>query len=159
MPHDEDVITGVLMRLLRYLRGIITLILVDSVIYTAAFWLLGMTRFPIFGVLSGMSVLLPVVGLPIVAVLTVIWCIWCGMIWWKILLVAAVFLVYGCGIEQFAIYPVLVGRALGLAAWEALLAILIGFLIGNVPGLILALPVAGVVKYLFLRSKTGNSGS
>ena len=160
MPNDENVVVGVLRSLWCYLRGSVTLIFVDSLIYTGAFWLLGMPLFPVFGVLSGMSVAVPILGLPIAAVLTLIWCVICGMIWWKILLVASAFLVYGWGIEPFVVSPVLVGGALGLTAKEALLAILIGVLIGNVLGLLLALPVAGVVKYLYLHfKKTGDDGS
>ena len=154
MPHDENVVAGVLTRLWHYLRGSMTLIVVDSLVYIGIFGILRMPLFPVFGVLSGLSVLLPVFGLPTVGVLTVLWCVVCGMVWWKIMLVAAAFLVYGGIIEQFVISPVLVGGALGLTAREALLAVIVGALIGSVFGMLLALPVAGVLKYLYLRFKT-----
>lgn len=159
MPHDEDVVIGVLRRLGRYLRGSLTLIVVDSLVYAGIFWILRMPLFPLWGILSGVSVAIPVFGLPAAGALTVIWCIVCGMVWWKILLIAAAFLVYGGVIEQFVISPVLVGGALGLTAKEALLAVVIGVLIGNIFGMLLALPVAGVVKYVYLRLKTGDDVS
>ena len=159
MPHDEDVVVGVLTRLWRYLRGSMALIVVDSLVYVGAFWALRMPLFPVFGVLSGLSVALPVFGLPIAGALTVVWCMVNGMIWWKILLAVAVFLLYGGVIEQFVIAPVLVGGALGLTAKEALLAIVVGVLIGNIFGILLALPVAGVLKYLCVRLKKEDRGS
>ncbi len=159
MPHDENVIVGVLTRLWRYLRGSLALIVVDSLVYIGFFWALGMPLFPVFGALSGLSVAVPVFGLPVAGTLTVLWCAVSGMIWWKILLVIAVYLVYGAVVEQFVVSPVLVGGALGLTAKEALLAILIGVLIGNIFGILLALPVAGVLKYLCLRLKKEDRGS
>ena len=159
MPQDEGVIDGVLTRLWRYLRGSMSLIVVDSLVYIGIFWALRMPLFPVFGVLSGLSVVLPVFGLPTAGALTVLWCVVCGMVWWKILLVVAVFLLYGGVIEQFVISPVLVGGALGLTAKEALLAIIVGVLIGNIFGILLALPVAGVLKYLCLRLKKEDRGS
>ena len=159
MPHDEDVVVGVLTRLWRYLRGSMALIAVDTLVYVGAFGALRMPLFPVFGVLSGLSVAIPVFGLPIAGSLTVLWCIASGMVWWKILLAAAVFMVYGGVIEQFVISPVLVGGALGLTAKEALLAIIVGVLIGNIFGILLALPVAGVLKYLYVRLKKEDRGS
>lgn len=159
MPHDEGVISGVLTRLWHYLRGSMALIVVDSLVYIGFFWLLRMPWFPVFGILSGLSVLLPMFGLPTAGVLTVLWCVVCGMVWWKILLVVAVFLVYGGIVEQFVISPVLVGGALGLTPGEALLAVLVGVLIGNIFGILLALPIAGVIKYLYLRFNTERRGS
>lgn len=158
MPHDESVVAGVLTRLWRYLRGSLALIVVDSLVYVGLFWLLRMPLFPVFGILSGLSVLVPMFGLPIAGTVTVLWCVVSGMVWWKILLTAAVFLVYGGIVEQFVISPVLVGGALGLTAREALLAVIVGVLIGNIFGILLALPVAGVVKYLYLRFKTEGRG-
>ena len=147
------------MRLWRYLRGSVSLIIVDSLVYIGIFWALRMPLFPVFGALSGLSVVLPVFGLPAAGALTVLWCVVCGMVWWKILLVLAVFLLYGGVIEQFVIAPVLVGGALGLTAKEALLAIVVGVLIGNIFGMLLALPAAGILKYLYLRLKTEGRGS
>ncbi len=161
MPQqgEEDIVVGVLTRLWRYLRGSLALIVVDFLVYTGWFWALRMPLFPVFGALAGMAVLLPVFGLPVAGVVTVLWCVANGMIWWKILLAIAAFLVYGGVVEQFVISPVLVGGALGLTAKEALLAILVGVLIGNVFGILLALPVAGVLKYLFGRLKKEDRGS
>ena len=159
MSRDECAVSGVLTRLWRYLRGSLALIVVDSLVYIGLFWALRMPLFPVFGMLAGMSVLLPVFGLPIAGVVTVLWCIVSGMVWWKILSVVAVFLLYGGGIEQFVIAPVLVGGALGLTAKEALLAIVVGVLIGNIFGMLLALPVAGVLKYLCSRLKKEDRGS
>ena len=159
MSRDECAVSGVLTRLWRYLRGSMTLVLVDSLVYVGLFGLLRMPLFPVFGILSGFSVVFPMFGLPSVGLMTMLWCVVSGMVWWKILLVAAVYLVYGGLVEQFVIFPAVVGGALGLTVAEALLAVIVGGLIGNVFGILLALPVAGVLKYLYLRFKTERRGS
>lgn len=153
MSRDENVLVGVLTRVWRYVRGNLTLITVDAVVYTVFFWLLGIPWFPLFGILAGLSGLVPLFGLPVAGLLTVIWCFICGMVWWKILLTAVLFVLYGGFIEQLVVSPLLVGGALGLTPPEAVLAIIVGVLSGNVFGLLFALPVAGVVKYMYQQLK------
>ena len=153
MSRDENVLVGVLTRVWRYVRGNLTLIAVDTVVYTVFFWLLGIPWFLLFGIIIGLSCLVPFFGLPVAGLLTVIWCLVSGLVWWKILLTAVLLVLYGGVIEEFVVSPLLVGGALGLTPLEAFLAIVVGMLSGNVFGLLFALPVAGVLKYLYQQLK------
>ena len=51
-------------------------------------------------------------------------------------------------IEQFFIYPAIIGESLGLTTLETIIVVLLGGIIAGIPGLIFALPVASVIKYL-----------
>lgn len=155
MENRESLLRGVLIRLLRYLRGCAVLIAVDAVVYTGLFWLIEVPYYPLFGVLSGMAVLFPGFGAVVAAAITLAVSLGCGLSWWRLLSVLGAYLIYGGVIEQFIVYPALVGGVLGLSKKESLLAILVGLLIGNLPGMLLALPVAGVVKYVFQRMRKG----
>ena len=155
MENKESLLRGVLIRLLRYLRGCAVLIAVDAVVYTGLFWLIEVPYYPLFGVLSGMAVLFPGFGAVVAAAITLAVLLGCGVSRWQLLSVLGVYLIYGGVIEQFIVYPALVGGVLGLSKKESLLAILIGLVIGNLPGMLLALPVAGVVKYVFQRMRKG----
>lgn len=151
MESEEPLLRGVLVRLFRYLRGCAALMAVDMMVYTGLFWVIGVPYFPLFGVISGLAVLLPGFGAPVAAVVTLVssWCL--GLVWWRILLVLGVYLIYGGVIEQFVVYPALVGGVMGLSRGESLLAIVIGVVLGGLPGMLLALPIAGVLKFVILR--------
>ena len=151
MESEEPLLRGVLVRLFRYLRGCAALMAVDAVVYTGLFWIIGVPYFPLFGVLSGLAVLLPGFGMPAAAVITLASSWWLGLEWWRILLVFASYLIYGGVIEQFIVYPALVGGVMGLSRGESLLAIVIGLVLGGLPGMLLALPIAGVSKFVILQ--------
>ena len=51
-------------------------------------------------------------------------------------------------VEQLFIYPAIVGTALGLNEFETIVIVLLGGLVAGIPGLIFAVPVASILKYL-----------
>ena len=51
-------------------------------------------------------------------------------------------------IEQFFIYPAIIGESLGLTTLETIIVVLLGGILAGIPGMIFALPAASVIKYL-----------
>ncbi len=146
---DEDIIGGIFRRIKGWLCGYAVLAAIDAVVYTGLFWLIGVPYFPVFGIISGLSVLVPGIGMPVAALLTLGGCLVDAMIWWRLLLVVGVYVFYGAVIEQFIIYPALVGGVLGLTARESLIALVVGVCLGGLPGMLVALPAAGVGKFIW----------
>ena len=148
MKDNKSLLKGTLEYLEQSLRGYALLIAVDTLVYSFCFMGCGVPYPFLFGMLSGGLGVIPVFGMAASALLTLasvaIW----AFSWWRLLITAGVFLVYGCVIEPFFVYPVLVGKVLKLKVWEVLLALTVGFLIAGPLGLLVALPVWGTVKYI-----------
>ena len=70
------------------------------------------------------------------------------------------YLIYNGIIEQFILYPAVIGEALGLSTLETIIVVLLGAIFAGITGMIFALPAASVAKYIipqlyrnFLNSK------
>ena len=51
-------------------------------------------------------------------------------------------------LEQLFLYPKLIGKAMELTTVETIIAVLLGGLVAGIPGMILAVPAAAVLKFL-----------
>ena len=58
------------------------------------------------------------------------------------------YLLYNGVIEQFILYPMVIGESLGLTTLETIIVVLLGAIFAGIAGMILALPAASVIKYL-----------
>lgn len=160
MPNtDEDslkeaqtIISEVINRLKLWLRGYLTLVLIDSTVYSTVFTLLGVPYSLVFGIIAGMGVLLPYIGPVVSCGLTVLACLVLGgghsAVMLQIVLVICTCLIYNGVIEQFILYPRVIGDRLGLTTLETIIVVLLGALFAGIFGMIFALPTASVLKYL-----------
>ena len=62
--------------------------------------------------------------------------------------VIGIYLIHNGIIEQFFIYPWIIGESLGLTTLETIIVVLLGGILAGIPGMIFALPAASVIKYL-----------
>ncbi len=139
---------GIFMRLRIWLRGYLTLIVLDTIVYTFFFGIIGVPYFPILGVIAGCSQLLPFIG-PVVTLLTTLTVtLACGGSGTQIVLIVLLYLIYNTVLEQFIIYPAVVGDSLGLTTLETIIVVLVGAIVAGIPGMILAMPTASIAKYL-----------
>ena len=138
-------------KLKTWLRGYLSLVLIDATVYTTAFYFLQVPYFFILGPLAGCGVLLPYIGPVASAVLTVLVTLAvdgaaastlqiCGII--------GTYLIYNGIIEQFILYPVVIGESLGLSTLETIIVVLLGAIFAGITGMSLAIPAAAVLKYL-----------
>lgn len=145
----QRIITEVINKLKAWARGYITLVMIDSTVYTTSFVLIGVPYAVVLGIIAGMGVLLPYIGPIASASLTILVCLAAGdasML--QIVAVACVYLIYNGIIEQFFLYPSVIGDRLGLTTLETIIVVLLGALFGGIPGMIFSLPATSVMKYL-----------
>ena len=143
------IIEGILFKLRVWLKGYLTLILVDATVYTTCFFFLGVPFFLPLGVIAGCGIVLPYLGPVLSCALTLLVTIVTGDASGGMLLTIIVcYLIYNGIIEQFILYPAVIGGALGLNTLETIIVVMLGAIFAGIPGMILALPTASVAKYI-----------
>ena len=103
------------------------------------------------GALAGVGILLPYIGPVSSALLTVLVTLAVGgadVTVVQIACIIGVYLIHNGVIEQFFIYPMIIGESLGLTTLETIIVVLLGGILAGIPGMIFALPTASVIKYL-----------
>ncbi len=151
LDEAQTIISEVINRLKLWLRGYLTLVLIDSTVYSTVFTLIGVPYSVVFGIIAGMGVLLPYIGPAFSCCLTVLACLVLvtgQSVMLKIVLVVCAYLIYNGVIEQFILYPRVIGDRLGLTTLETIIVVLLGALFAGIFGMIFALPTASVLKYL-----------
>ena len=151
VAEAQRIISGVIGRLRISVRGYLTLMTVDATVYTTGFYLLGVPYFPVLGLLAGCGILLPYIGPILSATLTVLVTLAVGggdVSGAQLAGIIAVYLIYNGIIEQFILYPAVIGESLGLTTLETIIVVLLGAIFAGIPGMILALPAASMIKYL-----------
>jgi predicted PurR-regulated permease PerM len=143
------IIDNILWRLRTWLKGYLTLILVDSTFYTISFFFLGVPFFLPLGLIAGCGIALPYLGPVISCTITLLATIAAGEATGAMLLAIVIcYLFYNGIIEQFILYPAVIGESLGLSTLETIIVVLLGAIFAGIPGMIFALPAASVAKYL-----------
>ncbi len=145
------IIGEVINKLKVWLRGYLSLVLLDSTVYTTVFYFLHVPYFFILGPLAGCGILLPFIGPIASAILTILVTLAVGgssVATLQILGIISAYLIYNGIIEQFILYPMVIGESLGLSTLETIIVVLLGGIFAGVPGMIFAIPAAAVLKYL-----------
>ena len=149
VAEAQRILSGVFSRLRIWVRGYLTLVLIDSTVYTILFGLLDVPFFPVLGIIAGCGILLPYVGPIFSCTLTLLVTYLAGDAGVaQLVLVLCAYLIYNGIIEQFILYPMVIGESLGLTTLETIIVVLLGAIFAGIPGMILALPAASVIKYL-----------
>lgn len=151
LNEAERIIAGVIDKLKIWLKGYLTLMLVDMTVYTTAFYFLKVPYFFILGPLAGCGILLPYIGPVASAVLTLAVTIAVSgpsASALQLFGIVMAYLIYNGVIEQFILYPMVIGESLGLSTLETIIVVLLGAIFAGIVGMILALPTAAVIKYL-----------
>ena len=147
----QRILSEVINRLKIWLRGYLTLVLVDATVYTTVFWMLDVPYFLILGPLAGCGVLLPYIGPVVSCGLTLLVTLAAGgdaVSTRLIISILATYLVYNGVIEQFILYPMVIGESLGLTTLETIIVVLLGAIFAGIAGMLFAIPAASVLKYL-----------
>ena len=150
--REGDRIVGEVFNKLRiWLRGYMTMVAIDFCVYTTVFYLLKVPYAPILGAAAAVGILLPYIGPVSSALLTVLVTLAVGgadVSVQQIAGIIGIYLLHNGIIEQFFIYPAVIGESLGLSTLETIIVVLLGGIIAGIPGMIFALPTASVIKYL-----------
>ncbi len=152
LKSAADVINEVLYKLKTWVRGYMWIIIIETSIYSVAFLLLGVPYWGLLGAIAGLTVLLPFLGPLISLAITIIVCLLKGYADLTLCLsLVGLYFVMNSIIEQLFLYPAFVGEALGLNVLETLIVVLLGGLFAGLAGMIFAVPVASVLKFLIPR--------
>ena len=149
LSEAQRILSGVFSRLRIWVRGYLTLVIIDSTVYTVLFGILDVPCFPLLGIIAGCGILLPYVGPIFSCCLTLLVTYLAGDPGVsQLVLILCCYLVYNGIIEQFILYPMVIGESLGLTTLETIIVVLLGAIFAGIAGMILALPAASVIKYL-----------
>jgi len=154
----RDVLSDVNEALAAYIRAQLLACLIVGVISSVGFMVIGVPYALVLGLFAGVMECIPLVGPGIVAVVVVgISLFHSGLI----ALIALVFLGVVRILEDYVIYPRLIGRHIDLPSFAVILAVLSGAEIGGVTGVLLAIPVlaTAIILVRHLRSHTEDASS
>lgn len=147
----QRILGEIFTRLKVWVKGYLTLVLIDSTVYTTVFWFLNVPYFFILGPLAGCGILLPYIGPILSCGLTLLVTLAAGgdaVSSGMLLSILAAYLIYNGIIEQFILYPMVIGESLGLTALETIIVVLLGAIFAGIAGMLFAIPAASVLKYL-----------
>ena len=149
ISEARRIIEGVFFRLRVWLKGYITLVIVDSTVYTTIFFFMRLPFFWLLGIIAGCGILLPYLGPVISCAITLLVTLSLGGISGSVFFgIIIAYLIYNGIVEQFILYPAVIGDALGLSTLETIIVVLLGAIFAGIPGMIFALPAASVAKYI-----------
>jgi predicted PurR-regulated permease PerM len=129
-----------------YFRGLLTLTVIDSFFLAVGLWLIGIPGALVLGVVCAIFVWVPVVG-------SILGCVLVVLVAaaefpgdpWVVYAVVALFVATRM-LDNVCFIPLTVGRSIQMHPLPTVLMVFIGGAVAGVPGLILALPLAGVVS-------------
>lgn len=151
MEEANIIISAIIARLRVWVKGYLTLVMIDSTVYVTLFYFLKVPYFPILGVLAGCGILLPYLGPVISACITLLVTLAVGggdISTGQFFGILIAYVIYNGIVEQFILYPAVIGDSLGLTTLETIIVVLLGAIFAGIPGMIFAMPAASVLKYL-----------
>ncbi|MFA7230515.1 MAG: AI-2E family transporter [Victivallaceae bacterium] len=151
LEEGRRIISEVINKLKIWLRGYLTLIIIDTIVFSIAFYILGVPYAPILGLIAGCGVLLPYIGPVASAVFTILVTLAVGgadVTMLQIIGILAIYLIENGIVEQLFLYPAVIGESLGLSTLETIIVVLLGGIFAGITGMIFAIPAAAVLKYI-----------
>ena len=149
LREAQIIIDEILAMLQTWVQGYVWIIIIETIVYTTLFLMLGVPYAPIFGLIAGMTILLPFIG-PILGcslTLVVTFAVHSQSVTLATAIILVYFIVHGV-VEQLILYPAFVGEALGLNTLETIIVVLLGGLLAGLAGVIFAVPAAAILKFL-----------
>lgn len=143
LASDVDNVLG------QFVRGQLSVMLLLGVLYAAGFGLVGLRLALPVGLVAGLISFIPYVGgaVALGLALLIVLLNWTG--WLQLALVVAVYVVIQL-LEGFLITPRIVGDRIGLSPLWVLIALMAGGELFGFTGVLLALPMAAVVKVFLI---------
>lgn len=136
-----------------FVRGRLTIAVVQSAVFTVGYWLVGVPAPLLVGPLVGILAIMPyvsLVGIPLTMALmwiepsSVQW----QTNWWWILTAPVAVYVFGQLLDDYLLTPMIQGKATNMDVPTILFASLAGGVLAGFYGLLLAIPVAACLKIL-----------
>jgi predicted PurR-regulated permease PerM len=129
-----------------YIRAQITACIVVGVLVTIGVWIIGVPYPGVLGVLAGILEFVPLAGPLISAVIIVSLA---GFSSIKTALIAAIFLLVLRLVQDYAIYPRIIGEGIHMPPFLVIMALLAGAEIAGLLGIFFSIPVVGLILVVF----------
>ena len=130
-----------------YIRAQLTACLVIGILCSIGFWLIGFPSPLVLGLLAGVLEFVPLVGPLVVAVLVALLALLHSG--FGMTLVVLIFLGVLRIVQDYVIYPKIIGQGIHLHPLAVILAILAGAEIAGVAGIFLAIPVIAILTVAY----------
>lgn len=137
---------------LDFLVGRFLLILALAIIYTAGLLIAGIEDAILIGVLAALMSLLPFVGVIAGYLLAIVMALVGGAETWSLIVVTVTFCVAQF-IEGNILEPYVVGDKVNVNPLVTIVVVVIGSAVWGIAGMILSIPIAGILKIIFDASK------
>ena len=134
-----------------WLVGYFKIIVIETILYIVLFALFNVPYFQVLGLIAGSTILLPFLGPLLAFLLSIVVTILfppSSSIIVPLVGIILTFVVINGVLEQLFLYPCFVGEAIGLTLLETIVVVLLGAVIAGIPGMILAVPAAALLKML-----------
>jgi len=138
-----------------YVRGQLILCLIAAVVTSTALYLLGVRVFLTLGILAGLARAVPVIG-PMVTSVPIVAIAWIQVDARAAVIALVVFTVMHF-VESKLIMPKVIGLESALHPVVVIVAILMGGEFLGITGMFVAVPIAAIVRVLFLHWKEGGA--
>lgn len=143
----EQAIVHTKQMLVKYLFGMATVMVIMATLNSIGLTLIGLDHAVFFGVLAAMLTLIPYLGTTIGGFLPFIYAIALGN-WWQALAVVIFYFTIQ-QIEGNFITPKIVGDSVRINPFVAILGLSIGAILWGVAGIVLAIPILGLIRIIF----------
>ena len=147
----KTILNDIFNKLHTWVKGYVSIIAIEIIIYTTIFIMLGIPYAVILGIIAGCTVLLPFVGPLASGLLTILVYVAVASSASSMTIIILIIITYAIMnaiIEQLILYPALIGEALGLNTLETIIVVLLGGLFAGLSGMIFAVPVASILKLI-----------
>lgn len=132
-----------------YIRGQLNVCLLLSVYYSISLSLIGLDLAVLLGIVSGLSIIIPFVGIFISFILTMIISYFTFGFSSKLIYIVIIYFI-GSTVEGYILTPKIIGDKIGLhPLWIIFAVLAFGNLFGFI-GIFFAVPIAGIIRILFL---------
>lgn len=132
-----------------WIRGYCLIILLEGLLYLAFFHIFKVPFATPLALVASLTILLPFLGPTISFILSAsVVLLFADPVGYPLIGVIIAYCLINGFLEQIFLYPILVGEAIGLTTLETIIVVLFGGVVAGIPGMIFAVPVAALCKFL-----------
>jgi predicted PurR-regulated permease PerM len=135
--------------LMSFIKGQILVMVLLGMVYAVQLQLIGLKVGLIIGMIAGIASFVPYLGFTLGFIAAIIAGLFqFGVDWVHLVLIVGAFMV-GQAVEGYILQPLLLGDKIGLSPLWVMFAVLAGASLAGIAGMLIALPLAAVLKVLF----------
>ncbi len=143
----ENILNQIQETMRKYLYGLLTVIAILAVLNSTGLLIIGIKYAIFWGVLAAFLAIIPYIGTTLGGTLPFLYAVATSENWWPPLAVVGMYVIIQ-QLEGNIITPKVVGKSVSINPLIALLSIILGGYIWGIAGIILAIPIVGVIKIL-----------